>query len=294
MTEARIHDLGYRSYAGPRAGLGWAMVGLGAHTIERVLGLKRAFRHKIMPALVILIAFVPALIFVGMAALLPTSLIEEEILPSYGEYYLGFTNQAVLLFTAFVAPEALCTDRRTGMLALYLASPLDRTTYVLSKLAAIAVVLLTITLLPELFLLFSYTLEGAGPDGFFDFFETFGRIGLSGLLLALFYASIGATIASLTPRRGIASAAIVVVLLVTLMVSGILLENTDIADEFGLLTLMLLPIRAAWFLLGESTSSGDRGLERVDGLLTLAVTVGYVAVFGAITWWRYQRIEVDR
>ena len=32
----------------------------------------------------------------------------------------------VLVFTAFVAPEILCTDRRSGMLGLYLASPLRR------------------------------------------------------------------------------------------------------------------------------------------------------------------------
>ena len=36
---------------------------------------------------------------------------------------------------AFVAPEALCTDRRTGMLGLYLASPLTRDSYLVAKVA---------------------------------------------------------------------------------------------------------------------------------------------------------------
>ena len=40
---------------------------------------------------------------------------------------------AVLVFVAFVAPEVLCPDRRTGMLGLYLASPLTRDTYLVGK-----------------------------------------------------------------------------------------------------------------------------------------------------------------
>ena len=54
--------------------------------------------------------------------------------PTYGEYY-GFIISALIVFASFVAPEALCPDRRTGMLGLYLASPLTRDTYVLSKVS---------------------------------------------------------------------------------------------------------------------------------------------------------------
>ena len=64
-------------------------------------------------------------------------------LPTYGEYY-GFIVSAIIVFVAFVAPEVLCTDRRTGMLGLYLASPLTRDTYLLAKAIAVAVVLATV------------------------------------------------------------------------------------------------------------------------------------------------------
>lgn len=293
MSNAQIHDLGYRAYDGPRDGLGRAMVSLGLHAIQRVLGLKRAARHKVLPVLVILIAFVPAIAFMGMAALLPTSLIEEDILPGHDEYF-GLISFAIILFTSFVAPEALCTDRRTGMFALYLASPLDRSTYVVSKVLAVGTVLLTITLLPQLFLLIAYTIEGAGPDGVIDFFELLARIALAGLVVSLFFATLSSCVASFTPRRGIASAAIVIILLVSGIVTSIVLESTDVADQLGLLSLIDLPIRAAVYLLDGTPDAEFRGLDRVDGSLTLGVTVGLSAVFGSVTWWRYQNLEVGQ
>lgn len=290
---ARIHDLGYRPYEGERAGVGWAMVSLGAHAIRRVLGLKRAARHKALPALTLLIAFVPAIVFVGMASFIPDTVIRENLLPSYGEYY-GFTITAIFLFASFVAPEAICTDRRTGMLALYLASPLDRTTYVLSKVGAVATVLATITLLPLAFLLIAYTIAGAGPEGLDGFAETLLRILVAGLFVALYFAALTSAVSSFTPRRGIASAAVVLTLLVPTIVVSAILESTSAADEWGLLDLSGLPIRSARWILADETDDPFRGLDRVGGATATAVTVTATIVFAAIVWWRYQRLEVER
>ena len=292
MSGAQVHDLGYRQFEGQRSGLGWAMKSLGIHAIQRVLGLKRAARHKLLPVAVIFIAFVPALVFVGMAAFLPQSLLEEDILPSYAEYY-GFILTAIFLFASFVAPEAICTDRRTGMMALYLASPLNRTTYIISKVAAVAIVLLTITWLPEVLLLLAYSIEGAGPEGIDGFLETLARITAAGALAAAYFAALSSAIASLTPRRGIASAAIVMSLLIPAIVLGIVLEATDVADELDLLNITAVPLRAVDWIL-EGTPTNDRGVSSVSGSLTVAVTLAATALFTSITWWRYQHIEVER
>ena len=257
-----------------------------------VLGLKRAARHKILPALVLVISFIPAIVFVGMAAFLPTSLLEDDILPSYAEYY-GFILTSIFLFASFVAPEAISTDRRTGMLALYLASPLNRTTYVVSKMAAVATVLLTITLLPEVFLLVAYAIEGAGPSGIDGFLETLARIVVAGVLVALYFSTLTSAVSSFTPRRGIASAAIVILLLVPGIVTESLLQATDVADEIDLLNLSALPFRAAqWLLDGEAGS--ERGIEQVSGPLAALITLGATLLFGLVTWWQYQRLEVER
>ncbi len=289
---AQIHDLGYREYDGPRAGVSWAMSSLGIHAIQRVLGLKRAARHKILPALVILMAFVPALVFVGIAAFLPTQLLEEDILPTYGEYY-GFIVFVIWLFTSFVAPEAICTDRRTGMLALYLSSPLNRTTYIISKITAVTVTMLTITLLPTLFLLIAYSIEGAGPDGVANFVELLVRIFAAGILIAFYFGAYSAMVASFTSRKSIASATIVISFLISGIISSALIDGADFDDRIALINVATLPLRASTYLLGEQPE-GFRGLAAVEGSLVLLVTVGVAAMCMAVTWWRYQKLEMDR
>ena len=133
---ARIYDVGYRAYDGPRSAPIWALVTIWLHTLQRVLGLHRSFRHKVLPGIALVIAFVPALIFVGIAAFVPVEPGHDEILPSYGEY-ASLIALALALFASLVAPEALCTDRRTGMLDLYLAGPLDVTRYLAAKWATV-------------------------------------------------------------------------------------------------------------------------------------------------------------
>ena len=108
---ARLFGLGYRSYEGPRRSPRWAIVSLGVFTVRRVLGLGRGARHKILPALVLLIAFAPAVVSVAVAAFLND--IESDQLISYGEYTF-IIGSALALFAALIAPEALCPDRRSG------------------------------------------------------------------------------------------------------------------------------------------------------------------------------------
>lgn len=288
----QIHDLGYRAYEGERAGVPWAMFSLFKHAARRVFGLKRPARYKALPIITVLLAIVPAIVFVGMAALLGDQVISDALIPTYGEYF-GFISGALTLFAGLVAPDVLSTDRRSGMLALYLASPLNRTTYIVSKAASVFVIMMVLTLLPMLFLIIAFTLAGSGPGGFVDFIVAILRaIGL-GVLTAAFYTGISLLISSFSKRRGIASVAIIIGLLAPSVVSNIILEATDISDNIGLISVNGLPIEAAVRIFGEEMSF-NRGLGQVDTLPVLAVPILIAAVTLALTWWRYQEIDVDR
>ena len=127
-----------------------------------------------------------------------------------------------MLFVAFVAPEVLCTDRRTGMLGVYLSSPLDRDTYLLGKAIAIATALSLVCLGPPLLLLVANVLQSQGPDGTGDILLALVRVLGAGIVLTLFYTGLTMGMASLTDRKTVATAGIILVFLVSIMVTGIL------------------------------------------------------------------------
>ena len=124
------------------------------------MGLRRPARYKALTFLVVLIAYLPAAVFVGLAAFLPHQLRGQ--LPKLSDYY-GFVTAAIVLFVAFVAPESLCPDRRYRTLGLYLASPLDRLAYLRAKAQAIVMILGLVTLGPPLLMLVGLSLQNAGP-----------------------------------------------------------------------------------------------------------------------------------
>ena len=142
MTDAQIFDRGYRKYDGERTGLMGAFRTLVRHSVGHALGLRRSARYKVVPVLIIVAAYLPAAVFIGVAALLPND-IEEGFLPTYAGYY-GFVIAAIYLLAGFVTPELLCPDRRTGMLGVYLASPLNRPTYLVGKALAVLILLMIV------------------------------------------------------------------------------------------------------------------------------------------------------
>ena len=67
--DAQLFDLGYRRYDGPRERPARAIPTLAVFTMRRVLGLGRGGRHKVLPAITLAIAYLPALVSVAVAAI---------------------------------------------------------------------------------------------------------------------------------------------------------------------------------------------------------------------------------
>ena len=287
--DAQIYERGYRRYEGERTGVPGAVKTLVAHSVRAVLGLGRSARHKIMPIAVIGFAFVPAVVFIGVAALLPGDL-EEGFLPSYAEYY-GFVSAALFLFTAFVAPELLCTDRRTGMLGVYLASPLDRTSYLLGKTIAITSILAIVTIGPPLLLLIALSLEEAGPATWGEGFSLAFRIIVAGGLMSAYFAAISMAVSATTDRKGAATATTLGLLIGSSAVTNTLIEGGDLSQLIHLGDLLALPFELAFRIHGEEGDWAQRDLS--TSLMWLAA-IGIIAVCSGWVWDRYRRMLVRR
>ena len=288
---ARILEGGYRRYDGARSGAPGAVRSVAAHTAQRALGLRRSARYKVLPILAAALAYVPAIVYAGLAVLIPDELGRNEFLPTYAEYYF-FITAAIVVFTAFVAPEVLCTDRRTGMLGLYLASPLTRTTYLAAKAAAVLGVLAIVTLGPPLFLLLAYVLVGSGPDGPPDVLLFALRIVVAGTLLSAFFGSLSMAVSSVTDRKAAASAAVVLLLLLSAAVAGTLVEGAGAPHYLMLGDLFGLPFEAVVHLFGETSQNPN--LADVASAVVVGATVGWTLLASTIVWLRYRSLEVTR
>jgi ABC-2 type transport system permease protein len=289
MTDAAIYEQGYRAYDGYRTGVRGAIRTLVVHSLRAILGLGRAARHKLMPVAVIGMAYTPAVVFVGVAALLPGDL-EEGFLPSYADYY-GFISAALFLFAAFVAPELLCSDRRTGMLVVYLASPLDRKTYLAGKTIAVSSILAIVTIGPPLLLLIALSLEDAGPDTWGEGFELAWHIIVSGAVMSAFFAAISMAVSATTDRKGAATATIIGVLVGSTAVANAVVEGGDQSEVFRLGDLLTLPFELASRIHGEE---GEWARRDISTPMIWFTVLGIVALCAAWVWDRYRRMLVRR
>jgi ABC-2 type transport system permease protein len=287
--DAAIYEQGYRSYDGPRTGVSGAIKTLVAHSARAVLGIGRSARHKVIPFGVIAMAYIPAAVFVGVAALLPSDL-EEGFLPTYAGYY-GFMSAPLFLFASLVAPELLCTDRRTGMLGVYLASPLDRRSYLLGKTLAIASILAVVTIGPPLLLLIALSLEDSGPDTFGGFLSTAGRIIAAGAVMSALYAAISMAVSATTDRKAAATASIIGVLIGSAAISGVLVDGGELSNQWYLGNLLGLPVELAARIHSET---GDAIYRDVSTAAIVAVMAGIVGGCGVWVWYRYRQMLVRR
>jgi ABC-2 type transport system permease protein len=287
--DAQLFDLGYRAYDGLRERPARAILTLAVFTARRVLGLGRGARHKVLPAITLGIAYLPALANVVFAMVADEIAVDELI--TYGDY-MFFIGSALALFAALVAPEALCPDRRTGMLGLYLAGPLDRNRYLLAKAAGVLAVMLLITVGPLLFMLVAFVLAGYGPS-IGETPELLLRILAAGIATALLYTSLSMAVSSFTTRRAVAAVGVVLALFVPASVVRPAIDSTGAPDALDLLSFPFVAFDLSYRIFGEQPDDA----APVEALATWVVAggLGAAVVAGALVcWFRYRRIEAFR
>lgn len=285
---ARIIDRGYRRYGGPRTGVRGAVLTLWRHSVQRALGLRRSAWAKVLPLASVAISYVPAIVFVGLVALLPDVDASEIELPSYGDYF-PFIQAAIILFIAFVGPEVLCTDRRTGMLGIYLASPLTRDTYLLAKATATASVLALVTIGPPLLMLVANVLQGVGPDGPAGVAGTLARIVGGGAVMAVLFTAVSMGVSALTDRKAFATAALLLLLVVSSLFLTVLVEATTLPDGLQSLSLVAGPFNLVQLIHGEPPAIPEMTLAGAG-----AGVAAWTLLGAAVCRTRYQLLQVTR
>jgi len=289
-TPAQIYDRGYRKYEGERTGVRGALKSLVSHSAAHALGLRRTARFKVIPVLIIVAAYLPAAVFVGIAALIPGDDIEDAFLPTYAGYY-GYVIAAIYLFAGFITPELLAPDRRSGMLGVYLASPLNRATYLLGKGIAVLLLLLIVTCGPPLLMLIAFSLENSGPDGFVEWIKVFGQILAGSVAMGVIFTSIGLAISASTDRVVVATATILAALPASAIATDQLVDAADLSPYLRLANLPNLPREIIFRIHGEDglwgTASNPTWTVYLAGAAWTAASIAFV-------WFRYRRLLVRR
>ena len=291
------YDRGYRPYDGARGGRWAAPAALYRTSLRRAVGLRRPWRQKVMPAVLLGVAVVPAVINVGIGYVTRGTPAADFEFITYRDY-VGVSS-ALLLFVALIAPDIVCPDRRQRVLPLIFARPLTGRHYALAKVGAIATCVFAFSFLPQVVLFVGQMLVSDGAlDYLTDNAEVIWQVPVAVAVLTLFYAVLGVAVASLTSRRIVAGAALLGITLVTSAVAGILVEAGG-GDRPGyegspaaLVNLLALPLHLRDLVfLGRLDESSDLSGVTGGGAMAVAAYVAVVAVCATVLLRRYRSAD---
>ncbi len=280
-----VYDRGYRPYDGPRGGRRAATLALYKASIRRALGVRRSWRQKVAPFVLLGIVTIPAIVNVGIGYVTRGRLGAPVEFITYREY-VGVSS-ALLVFVALTAPDIVCPDRRQRVLALIFARPMTGNDYVIAKVGAIFSILFAFSFLPQVVLFVGQALvSDAALEYTRDHLAVIWKVPVSIVLLAAFYAAVGVAVSSLSSRRIVAGASFIGLFLVSSITSEILSggrQPGQPGSPAALVNVLALPLhlRDIVFLGHVEQRSPLNGVENgglYAALVYLAVLVGAAAV----------------
>jgi ABC-2 type transport system permease protein len=289
---AVIHDIGYRPYAGPRLGEGAVARSFFVTGLRNCFGLGRSGRSKILPMGLLGLMLLPALILVGVLVQARTLLGLDEHIVAYSTYPIT-TQLLISVFVAAQAPALISRDLRFRTITLYLARPARRTTYVLVRMASLTTATLVLIGAP-LLLMYLGGLLADLPLGRET--ERFLAAMVGAVLLAACLSGLAALVSALTIRRGLAVAAVIVVLVVSYTVvatiQGISMEagNETVGEVAGLFSPYTLVNGVQVFLFESPAATPTPPTGQGMGVLYVVTTVLAMLAWVAAMLARYRRV----
>ena len=290
MTGGTIYDVGYQRYEGVRLGRRHAIWALYIHSLRSVFGIGRSISNKVGPFGLAGIAFLPAIVQLGVAAIAP-----EEVEVFRPEDYYGFIEIVLAIFCAVVAPELVGRDQRTQTLSLYFSRALRRQDYALAKFAALTTGMLAITAIPQVLM---FVGNGLAANNFFDYLQDewadLPSILGSALLLSGLIAGIGLVIAAQMPSRAYSTVGIIAAFVLTTIIASSVFELAD--KDVGRFALLLSPFHVVrgvslWSFSafpGDNEELAEADLPAVTFAIDAALTTAAMLI---LLLRRYARIS---
>ena len=320
-SEGQLFDLGYQRYEGPREGRARARKALFVNGIRTCFGLGRGAMAKILPILFFGAVMAPAIVFIIIAATTERLIGVPLDIPGHADYY-EIVSLILLLFSAVIAPELLCPDRRSGVITLYLVRSLTFSDYVLGRWLAFFVVSLLFIYTGQVVLMVGLTMSATEPLEYLrDNWADVPRFLSAGLVIAIMTTTIPLAAASFTTRRVYASAFVIGLWLITASAAGILvggfedtetrtetqngvtistssttndalLGDTEIAPLVALLDIGSAPIHISDMIFDKKDNS-NAVMQQVAKLPVIVVVLWYIVIVcvpGYLLWNRYRRL----
>lgn len=289
-----VYDLGYTPYDGERRGRRGARRTVFADGVRRVLGIRRKGRRKILPWLLLSIAVIPPIAFVGISFFIPIDVEEAFNTSQQHAQFFQLGGTIAMLFVALAAPELLIPDRRDGVLSMLSSRPMTSDDYLAARFASLIAIVGGFLLIPQFVL---YVGQAAVNDdgllqGLIDGAPNLPRILFVAAIYTTAFVPLGFLIASLSNRKAIASSVYVATMIALSGFADGIVRNTTFTG--GRFVALLAPLDTA-----DAANNWVFGISSPDSLLDAAnispvwgivslVALGAVAT--SISVVRYRRL----
>jgi ABC-2 type transport system permease protein len=286
-----IYDLGYRSYEGVRLGRRYAVTSLFVYTLLSIWGIGRSWLAKLFPIGLAIVAMVPALVVLAVAAIAPD---DFEVLEPHE--YFSFISIILALLCAVIAPDLIGRDQRNRTLSLYFSRALSRFDYVGSKLAAFILSLFLVLAIPQVIAQAGNAVATEDLVQYIqDNADLIPPILGSAAVVALVMATVSLAIAMQTSRRAFSTGAVIVAFVILSGVGNVLVETlTGDSKQYGLLIspLDILEGMVLWIFNANPEPDTSIAKAGLDGIYYLIAALAYITVSLAIIYRRVQRLSI--
>lgn len=295
MTDTgAVYDLGYTPYDGERLGRRGARRTVFGDGIRRVMGIRRKARRKVLPWMLVVIAVLPPIAFVGISFFVPIDVGEAFDPAQQHATFFTLGGTIVLLFAALAAPELLIPDRRDGVLSMLSSRPMTSNDYLGTRFASLVAIVAGFLLVPQLVLYVGQAAVDADGvlQGLIDGLPNLPRILFAAVIYTVAYVPLGFVVASLSNRKGIAASVYIASMIALTGISEAIVQNGTFAGSryFALLAPINTADAANAWVFGVNDNESlmaAADLDPVFGVIAVAV-VGLAATAFSVA--RYRRL----